>query len=60
MHGLRTAKKSWYSGGWWKVLSLRIGQNGRRDIPKYVITSKQENSAKSCLKKPSFIIFGHP
>ena len=51
-----TATKPWYSGGWWKVLGLRIGQNGEKDISKYVVTSKQQNSAKFCLKKSSFII----
>ena len=34
------AKNPWYSGGWWKVLGLRIDQNGEKDISKYVITSK--------------------
>ena len=35
-----TAKKPSYIAGWWKVLGLRIGQNGGKDISKYVITSK--------------------
>ena len=35
-----TAKEPWYIAGWWNVLSLRIGQNGGKDISKYVITSK--------------------
>ena len=35
-----TAKKPCYSGDLWKVMGLRIGWNGGKNISKYEITSK--------------------